>query len=265
MVGVDETRRVWELTQADLEGRRVATDKLDIKGDVLNADDIAASLKYIAGVDISFVGEVTADPSNSDASAASNAAVVCVAVLDARTLELVDHVLEEVTLTLPYIPGFLAFREAAPVLSCLEKLKNRTTYPQLLFVDGNGTLHPRRFGSACHIGVLADIPTIGIGKNFLEIRHDGLLMKEVKARARSELGKAGSYFELIGSKTGFVYGAAVRATAGAVNPVFVSPGHRVSFETAVSLAKFCSRHRVPEPIRHADHLSREYIRLKKAP
>uniref|UniRef100_A0A0E0GWV4 Endonuclease V n=1 Tax=Oryza nivara TaxID=4536 RepID=A0A0E0GWV4_ORYNI len=94
------------------------------------------NLKYIGGVDISFSKE---DPSTACAA---------LVVLDAGTLEVVHEEFDVVRLQVPYIPGFLAFRE-------------------VLMVDGNGLLHPRGFGLACHLGVLADLPTIGVGKNVL--------------------------------------------------------------------------------------------------
>uniref|UniRef100_A0A0E0LED3 peptidylprolyl isomerase n=1 Tax=Oryza punctata TaxID=4537 RepID=A0A0E0LED3_ORYPU len=96
--------------------------------------DTKGNLKYIGGVDISFSKE---DPSTACAA---------LVVLDAGTLEVVHEEFDVVRLQVPYIPGFLAFRE-------------------VLMVDGNGLLHPRGFGLACHLGVLAGLPTIGVGKN----------------------------------------------------------------------------------------------------
>lgn len=115
------------------------------------------NLKYIGGVDISFSKE---DPSTACAA---------LVVLDAGTLEVVHEEFDVVRLQVPYIPGFLAFREAPILLGLLEKMKtnNQHFYPQVLMVDGNGLLHPRGFGLACHLGVLADLPTIGVGKNVL--------------------------------------------------------------------------------------------------
>ncbi|KAL5660948.1 hypothetical protein ACJX0J_028073, partial [Zea mays] len=112
-------------------------------------------LKYIGGTDISFLKE---DPSTACAA---------VVVLNADTLEVVHEEFNVVRLQVPYIPGFLAFREAPVLLGLLEKVKINAPHfcPQLLMVDGNGLLHPRGFGLACHLGVLADIPTIGVGKN----------------------------------------------------------------------------------------------------
>ncbi|OEL23299.1 Endonuclease V [Dichanthelium oligosanthes] len=121
-----------------------------------SGEDARDKLKCIGGTDISFLKE---DPSTACAA---------VVVLDADTLEVVHEEFDVVQLQVPYIPGFLAFREAPILLGLLEKVKDnaRHFYPQLLMVDGNGLLHPRAgFGLACHLGVLADLPTIGVGKN----------------------------------------------------------------------------------------------------
>ncbi|KAJ1558475.1 hypothetical protein HK096_000140 [Nowakowskiella sp. JEL0078] len=215
-------------------------------------------LTLIAGADISFV------------KADDSIAVVCISILNFKDLSLVHSICKKslyyiiiftVTVPQPYIPGFLAFREAPALLSCLETLKAESPqfYPQLLCVDGNGTLHPRRFGSACHIGVLADLTTIGIAKNFLEIKNEGLLMKDVKIKAK-ELKAKGDYFDLVGSATSFIYGAALRSSDAASNPIFVSPGHRITLRSAISVVDKITKFRVPEPIRWADFLSREWIR-----
>ncbi|KAG0181639.1 hypothetical protein DFQ28_009529 [Apophysomyces sp. BC1034] len=170
----------------------------------------------------------------------------------------------ETSLYLPYIPGFLAFREVDPLLQLLNKVKQEQPqiYPQALLVDGNGRLHPRTCGIACHLGVLADTPTIGVAKNFLMIDGEGPLleMKHVKTLAKG-LNKLGDRLVLRGT-SGTVYGAAVRTSDGAPNPVFISQGHRVSLETAIQLVLATCRYRIPEPIRRADLDSRAYIREK---
>jgi len=125
-----------------------------------SGEDARGKLKYIGGTDISFLKE---DPSTACAA---------VVVLDADTLEVVHEEFDVVRLQVPYIPGFLAFREAPILLGLLDKVKinARHFYPQLLMVDGNGLLHPRGFGLACHLGVLADLPTIGVGKKCRLVR-----------------------------------------------------------------------------------------------
>ncbi|CAO3582493.1 unnamed protein product [Absidia cylindrospora] len=171
----------------------------------------------------------------------------------------------ETKLYLPYIAGFLAFREVESLQTLLKKLElnEPQLYPQILLVDGNGKLHPRTCGIACHLGVLANIPTIGIGKNFLVIE-DGpkLQMQYVKSQAKEHLLKRGDVWRLQGT-SGIVYGAAVRTTDAAPNPIFISQGHRISLDSAISITLASCHYRIPEPIRRADQDSRKYIRSQK--
>eukprot|EP00267_Zea_mays_P042896 XP_020394931.1 endonuclease V isoform X3 [Zea mays] len=152
-------KQEWIKTQDMLKSKLILEDEfawsLPSVGSGLDEPEWC-KLKYIGGTDISFLKE---DPSTACAA---------VVVLNADTLEVVHEEFNVVRLQVPYIPGFLAFREAPVLLGLLEKLKINAPHfcPQLLMVDGNGLLHPRAgFGLACHLGVLADIPTIGVGKN----------------------------------------------------------------------------------------------------
>lgn len=180
----------------------------------------------------------------------------------------------KVKLTLPYIAGYLAFREVEPLLDLISTL--RSTHPELepqvILVDGCGILHPRGFGLASHLGLLSNIPTIGCSKNYLVIHNDGpllgsnptLLKKSFKKFVTSHPETYG-LMPLHGTVTRKTYGAALAAATGNAaegeqNPIFVSIGHRVSLETAVALVRACSRFRVPEPIRQADLKSRNEIK-----
>lgn len=80
----------------------------------------------------------------------------------------------------PYIPGFLAFREVPILYVLFERLKQKRPdlWPQLVLVDGNGILHQNQCGLACHLGVLIDLPTVGVGKTLFYI--DGLTKDRVK-------------------------------------------------------------------------------------
>ena len=171
---------------------------------------------------------------------------------------------------MPYIAGFLAFREVHPLLQLLNKLKQEHPefYPQIILVDGNGRLHPRTCGIACHLGVLANIPTIGVAKNFLVIKDQDsdsgeplISMSQVKQQARTQLIKRGDHLLL--QTREMIYGAALRTTDAAPNPIFVSQGHRVSLETALKVTLACCQFRIPEPIRRADLDSRAYIRQQE--
>lgn len=148
----------------------------------------------------------------------------------------------EGNLTFPYIPGLLSFRETPLILRAFEQVE---TPPDLIFVDGQGIAHPRRFGIACHIGVLFDLPTIGVAKSWL-------IWREVKP---VEPGPNRGDRVVLYARDGPV-GAAVRTQAGAP-PVYVSVGHRLDLEAAVDWTLACVKeHRLPEPTRLADLASR---------
>ena len=145
-----------------------------------------------------------------------------------------------VPLEFPYIPGLLSFREIPALLAALEKLQNM---PDLLFCDGQGYAHPRRFGLAAHLGVWLDRPTIGCAKSILIGEHGKLAQS------------AGSWVELADPKNGERIGAAVRTRDG-VKPVYVSQGHRVSLEAAIQLTLAASDGlRIPRPTREADRFA----------
>ncbi|GAB2286417.1 hypothetical protein Dimus_020826 [Dionaea muscipula] len=202
-------------------------------------------LRYVGGVDISF--------SKQDPSLACGTLVV----LDLQSLNVVYDDYFVTRLHVPYVPGFLAFREAPIFLGLLKKMKEDSYpfCPQILMVDGNGLLHPRGFGLACHLGVLADLPTIGIGKNLHHV--EGLT--HFRVRERLEHGSCNELVDLIGS-SGHSLGMAMKSTLGTLKPIFISIGHRISLATAVKIVKLTCKYRVPEPIRQADIRSRDYLR-----
>merc|ERR1740117_1786204 len=119
--------------------------------------------------------------------------------------------------------------------------------PQCLLVDGNGVLHTRGFGVASHIGVVFDIPCVGVGKTVFAV--DGITQWGVKKASKECLQKGGDCMMLKGH-SGRVHGAAFRSTNESSNPVIVSQGHRVSLETSLAITNACIRGvRIPEPIR----------------
>lgn len=204
-------------------------------------------LRYIGGVDLSF--------SKDDPSIACGTLVI----LNLTTQSICYEDYSVVKLNIPYVPGFLAFREAPVLLKLLEKMKNSNHrfYPQLLMVDGNGLLHPRGFGLACHLGVLANLPSIGVGKNLHHV--DGLTIARVKALLQDEESSTKEVTTLVGD-SGCIHGAAMRPTEGSSKPIFISVGHRISLVTAIEIVKLTCRFRVPEPIRQADLRSKDYLR-----
>ncbi|TPG51877.1 endonuclease V [Roseomonas nepalensis] len=147
-----------------------------------------------------------------------------------------------------YVPGFLGFREIPFILDALAALPAR---PDLLLVDGHGLSHPRGCGTATHLGVVLDLPTIGVAKSPLVGKPEG------------ELGmEAGSQVPLVWK--GRRIATVLRSKRG-VNPLFVSAGHRVSPETAVRhVLDWLAGYRLPEPTRLADKLAGEARRLAEA-
>lgn len=230
----------WTVEQQNLKSK--------LKTD--NEEDFQESIKYIGGVDISFVND------KNDCIHAS----ACLVILSYPELKLIYKDCQIVHLTSVYIPGFLAFRETEPLVSLCHKLKESQPeiYPQVILVDGNGVLHTHRFGLASHFGVLLDLPTIGVAKKLFQV--DKLEKNEkFKCDVEENCKKKGDTLDLIG-KSGFLYGKAFRSTDTTSNPIFISIGHKVNLQTCVDIVNICSNYRVPEPVRLADQYSREHIR-----
>jgi deoxyribonuclease V len=165
-----------------------------------------------------------------------------IAVMTLPDLVLVESALTHCPLAFPYVPGLLSFRESPPILEILHQVSEK---PDLLLVDGQGLAHPRRFGLACHLGVLGDVPTIGVAKSRLvgTYQEPGI--------------ERGAWSKLV--DRGEIVGAVLRTRRG-VRPVFVSIGHRVSLGTAIDFVLRCTRgFRLPEPMRAADTLSRQHL------
>jgi deoxyribonuclease V len=147
----------------------------------------------------------------------------------------------------PYVPGLLSFREAPSLLEAWEKLK---TKPDVLMLDGQGIAHPRRFGIACHVGVLLDWPTIGCAKSILVGRYGDL---GLEAGSRSPLIDKGEQI-----------GVALR-TKNKVAPVYISPGHLIDLDSAIDLVlRSTTKYRLPETTRQA-HLMVNRLRVENDP
>ncbi|XP_067571086.1 endonuclease V isoform X5 [Pseudorca crassidens] len=133
------------------------------------------------------------------------------------------------------------------------------SYPELevLFVDGNGVLHHRGFGVACHLGVVTDLPCIGVAKKLLQV--DGLENNALHKEKVRLLKAGGDSFPLMGG-SGTVLGMALKSHDHSTKPLYVSVGHKMSLEAAVRLTHGCCKFRIPEPVRQADIRSRDYIR-----
>ncbi|MFC7247333.1 endonuclease V [Catellatospora aurea] len=186
-------------------------------------------VRTAAGLDVSYDGE-------------TGRAVAAVVVLDLATLTVVEAVTAAGEVSFPYVPGLLAFRELPVLVDALERL---TVTPDVLVCDGYGMAHPRRFGLACHVGVLTGLPAFGVAKTPFTSAH-----------AEPGPGR-GDWSPL--TEDGEVLGRVLR-TQPKVKPVFVSVGHRVDLDTATALTLALSpRFRLPETTRHADQLSRRLL------
>jgi deoxyribonuclease V len=209
--------------------------------------DRLPELRTVAGLDAAFVLKesqaLTERRNRWIASRMANRAIGCVVMYRLPEMEEVERASAVVPLHFPYIPGLLSFREIPALLAALRKLRE---LPDLLFCDGQGYAHPRRFGLACHLGVLLNRATIGCAKSLL-------------VGTPGELGEeAGSWAPIVDEDAGGERIGAVVRTRKGVQPVYVSQGHRISLETAIRLTlQVGDGVRIPRPTREADAFARE--------
>ena len=214
----------WKLTEAealkvqrDLAAAVEQTDRFD-------------HIQYIAGVDVAYAKE-------------SDQLVAAVVVLDADTLEVIETATTTDKEQFPYIPGLFSFRELPPLIKAFEQL-NHT--PDLVVCDGQDYAHPRRFGLACHLGVMFDVPTIGCGKTRLLGTHQ----EPEKQR--------GAIAPLIDNDE--VISHALRTQTN-IKPIYVSTGHKISLTTACDwVLKLSPKYRLPETTRQADQMVNKILK-----
>jgi deoxyribonuclease V len=212
-------RHSWDLTPAQARELQLA-----LRQEVV-AQDRLGQVRYVAGIDVGF----------EDSGRIARAAVV---VLRFEDLAVAAETIARRPVTFPYVPGLLSFRETPVVLDALERV---AITPDMILYDGHGYAHPRRFGIACHVGLLAHIPTIGVAKSVLVGRHDP---------AQNERG---AWQPLMDGDEQI--GAALRTRAGA-KPIYVSVGHLISLPTAIEYVLRCTpRYRLPETTRAAHRLA----------
>lgn len=193
-------------------------------------DDLPVEVRWVAGVDVSY--QRRADRFHG-----------AVVLLDMATDTIVETATASQAGAFPYIPGLLSFRELPALLEAFRRLQRR---PELILVDGQGIAHPRRFGLASHLGLWLDLPTIGCAKSRL-------------------CGEADLPGEKRGEWTSLLLDdhpvGAVLRTRDRVRPLYISPGHRIGIDRAVTEVLRCGRgYRLPEPTRQA-HLASNRQRL----
>ena len=209
----------WDLTPQ----QAIALQKT-LCGQVVSQDRFSPPA-LVGGVDVGFEqsGQVT------------RAAVV---TLEFPSLLPREQAIARLPTRFPYIPGLLSFREIPAILAALKQLKQP---PDLLLCDGQGRAHPRRFGLACHLGLLTEIPSIGVAKHRLIGQHEPLPPEK------------GEWVPLIDK--GEVIGAVLRTRKG-VKPLYISVGHRISLASAIHYVLACTtRYKLPETTRAAHRLA----------
>jgi deoxyribonuclease V len=160
-------------------------------------------------------------------------------VLEYPSLELRTSVIAYEKTDFPYISGLLAFREIPAILKALSCLQEQ---PDLLMVDGQGVSHPRRMGIAAHLGVVTDLPSIGVAKSRLTGKHEEIRSEKPAQTPLMDKG------EHIGT---------VICSKDKCNPLYISAGHRITHATALAITQHCLRgYRLPEPTRIADQISK---------
>lgn len=190
----------------------------------VEAEDRLGEVARVAGVDVAY-------------EKGGDRVFAAVVVLDARTLAPVEQATHVARAAFPYVPGLFSFRELPPLVECFRALRQ---VPDLVVCDGQGRAHPRRFGLACHLGVLFDVPSIGCAKTRLVGEH---------AEPASVRGSEAALVDE-GERVGTVL-----RTRDGVRPVIVSVGHRVSLATARDwVLRLTPRFRLPETTRAADQL-----------
>lgn len=231
MVTDAEGPRVRRLHPWDVPTERAQELQLELRDRMVLEPPPGFEPRLVAGADLSIVR-------------GRDRGYAAVVVVDRETMETVDAATASVEVTFPYVPGLLSFREIPPLAAAWRGLD---TLPDVVIFDGHGLAHPRRFGLACHGGVLFEVPSVGLAKSLLVGEHDDV---GATKGSRTDLRLDGT-----------VVGAVLRSRTD-VRPVFVSPGHRIDVSTAVGLVlSVTPRYRIAEPIRRAH---RRANRLRRA-
>lgn len=213
--------KLKELHPWDVPPQEARSIQQQLAAEVSLENLVPLGARLVAGVDISGVNR-------------QGLATGAVVVLDVPTFTVREIRTVQTEPSMPYIPGLLSFREVPVLVNALESL---SLVPDIIMVDGQGMAHPRRFGIACHLGLLMDLPTIGCGKSILTGKHDPL---DAERGSQVPLLDRGDH---IGT---------VLRTRTDVAPIYVSVGHKVDLESAVRWVLSCCRSkRIPEPTRLA--------------
>ena len=213
--------QICKIEAADYERAKEIQSELATK---INLNDDLSAIEKVAGLDVGFEYE-------------NSLAIGGIVILSYPGFEVIEKRISRRKIIFPYVPGYLSFREIPVLLQAYDKIRNK---PDLVICDGQGIAHPRRFGLACHLGILLDLPAIGAGKSRL-IGH----------YTEPSLSR-GACSPLI--HKGEIIGGVVRSRQG-TKPLFVSPGHKISINSAIAWTlKCCPKYRIPETTRQAHRL-----------
>jgi deoxyribonuclease V len=230
------SRAAMEALQRDIADAAVLAD--DLPFDPARVGDRDPQAPVVAGVDQAF--RTDRDPT------VAVSAIVCW-----RGGEVVERTHATVEVTFPYVPGLLSFREAGPILAAFETLDGD---PDLALFDGSGRLHFRQAGLATHVGAALDVPSVGVAKSLLcGTPRDPVDALPEGARVPIEVAPDDDVDAPVGTVIGYAYQSRQFPDSRRINPLYVSPGHRVGAETAVDLVERCGGdYKLPEPTRLAD-------------
>ena len=233
------SREEMEAMQHDIAEAATFRDDADFE-----PPDVQSGEAVVAGVDQAFL----------DDGAVS-------AVVALRGGEVIARASAVTTLSIPYVPGLLAFREGEPILAALESLE---VEPDVLVVDGSGRIHYREAGLATHVGVCFDVPAVGVAKNLLCGRpHDPVDTLSEGARVPiaaddSMAAPDDSMTAPDGEVVGYAYQSRQYPDSTSINPLYVSPGHRLSAGAAVDIVEVSGgEYKLPRPTRLADRFADE--------
>ena len=212
--------KIHKLHRWDVTAKEAIAIQQQFREQVIRKDQLK-KIKYVAGVDVGFEDN-------------GNITRAAIAVLEFPSLTLKETSIARLPTSFPYVPGLLSFRELPAVLEALKQLKQ---IPDLFLCDGQGIAHPRRLGIASHLGLLTDVPSIGVGKSRLTGTYQPV--KDERGSWQSLMDKD----EVIG---------AVLRTRKGIKPIYISIGHKICLQTAIDCVMNCTtRFKLPETTRMA--------------
>jgi deoxyribonuclease V len=231
-----DDREAMESLQSEIATAAIFEDTGEIE-----PEDIATGEATVAGIDVAFL---------------EGQAIAAVVVLEDDRVVARESAVEP--LSMPYVPGLLAFREGGPIVAALESL---SVDPDLLVFDGSGRIHYREAGIATHVGACLDVPAVGVAKNLL-CGQPRAPTGSLAEGDRVPIEADGSMTAPEGTVVGHAYQSRQYPNSTRINPLVISPGHRLSAETALECVVACGgEYKLPPPTRladeHADEIKTE--------